>query len=54
MELRIRNNYHKWPREMITAIGMTEPNCGGDLKALLTTAEDKVIIMYKRTKNIYH
>jgi alkylation response protein AidB-like acyl-CoA dehydrogenase len=27
--------------EMITAIGMTEPNCGSDLKALLTTAEDK-------------
>jgi alkylation response protein AidB-like acyl-CoA dehydrogenase len=27
-------------REMITAIGMTEPNCGSDLKALLT-AEDK-------------
>jgi alkylation response protein AidB-like acyl-CoA dehydrogenase len=26
--------------EMITAI-MTEPNCGSDLKALLTTAEDK-------------
>jgi alkylation response protein AidB-like acyl-CoA dehydrogenase len=26
---------------MITAIGMTEPNCGSDLKALLTTAEDK-------------
>jgi alkylation response protein AidB-like acyl-CoA dehydrogenase len=25
---------------MIT-IGMTEPNCGSDLKALLTTAEDK-------------
>jgi acyl-CoA dehydrogenase len=27
--------------EIITAIGMTEPNCGSDLKALLTTAEDK-------------
>lgn len=27
--------------EMITAIGMTEPNCGSDLQALLTTAEDK-------------
>ncbi len=27
--------------ELITAIGMTEPNCGSDLKALLTTAEDK-------------
>lgn len=27
--------------EMITAIGMTEPNCGSDLKALQTTAEDK-------------
>lgn len=27
--------------EMITAIGMTEPNCGSDLKALGTTAEDK-------------
>ena len=27
--------------EMITAIGMTEPNCGSDLKALATTAEDK-------------
>jgi len=27
--------------EMITAIGMTEPNCGSDLKALRTTAEDK-------------
>ena len=26
--------------EMITAIGMTEPNCGSDLKALRTTAED--------------
>lgn len=26
---------------MITAIGMTEPNCGSDLKALRTTAEDK-------------
>jgi acyl-CoA dehydrogenase len=27
--------------ELITAIGMTEPNCGSDLKALRTTAEDK-------------
>jgi acyl-CoA dehydrogenase len=27
--------------EMITAIGMTEPNCGSDLKALRTTAEDR-------------
>ncbi|WP_367768991.1 acyl-CoA dehydrogenase family protein [Flavobacterium sp. WC2421] len=27
--------------ELITAIGMTEPNCGSDLKALGTTAEDK-------------
>ena len=27
--------------EMITAIGMTEPNCGSDLQAILTTAEDK-------------
>lgn len=27
--------------EFITAIGMTEPNCGSDLKALRTTAEDK-------------
>lgn len=27
--------------EIITAIGMTEPNCGSDLKALRTTAEDK-------------
>jgi acyl-CoA dehydrogenase len=27
--------------DMITAIGMTEPNCGSDLKALRTTAEDK-------------
>lgn len=27
--------------EMITAIGMTEPNCGSDLKALRTTAVDK-------------
>jgi alkylation response protein AidB-like acyl-CoA dehydrogenase len=35
-----QSTYHKWPRGMIT-IGMTEPNCGSDLKALLTTAEDK-------------
>jgi acyl-CoA dehydrogenase len=27
--------------EMITAIGMTEPNCGSDLQAIRTTAEDK-------------
>jgi acyl-CoA dehydrogenase len=27
--------------DLITAIGMTEPNCGSDLKALRTTAEDK-------------
>ncbi|TYP99026.1 acyl-CoA dehydrogenase [Tenacibaculum adriaticum] len=27
--------------KMITAIGMTEPNCGSDLKALRTTAVDK-------------
>jgi len=27
--------------QMITAIGMTEPNCGSDLQALRTTAEDK-------------
>ncbi|MBL4746634.1 MAG: acyl-CoA dehydrogenase family protein [Flavobacteriaceae bacterium] len=27
--------------EIITAIGMTEPNCGSDLKALRTTAVDK-------------
>lgn len=27
--------------EMITAIGMTEPNCGSDLQALRTTAVDK-------------
>jgi acyl-CoA dehydrogenase len=27
--------------EIITAIGMTEPNCGSDLKALRTTAEDR-------------
>jgi len=27
--------------EIITAIGMTEPSCGSDLKALQTTAEDK-------------
>ena len=27
--------------DMITAIGMTEPNCGSDLQAILTTAEDK-------------
>jgi len=27
--------------EIITAIGMTEPNCGSDLKALRTTALDK-------------
>jgi acyl-CoA dehydrogenase len=27
--------------ELITAIGMTEPNCGSDLKALRTTAVDK-------------
>ncbi|EIA08537.1 acyl-CoA dehydrogenase family protein [Flavobacterium frigoris] len=27
--------------EFITAIGMTEPNCGSDLKALRTTAVDK-------------
>jgi len=27
--------------DIITAIGMTEPNCGSDLKALRTTAEDK-------------
>jgi len=27
--------------EIITAIGMTEPNCGSDLKALRTIAEDK-------------
>ena len=27
--------------KMITAIGMTEPNCGSDLKALKTTATDK-------------
>lgn len=27
--------------EFITAIGMTEPSCGSDLKALRTTAEDK-------------
>lgn len=26
---------------LITAIGMTEPNCGSDLKAIRTTAEDK-------------
>ncbi|PRZ24168.1 acyl-CoA dehydrogenase family protein [Flavobacterium granuli] len=26
---------------IITAIGMTEPNCGSDLQAILTTAEDK-------------
>jgi alkylation response protein AidB-like acyl-CoA dehydrogenase len=35
---------------MITAIGMTEPNCGSDLKALLTTAEDKGSLCGKRTK----
>jgi alkylation response protein AidB-like acyl-CoA dehydrogenase len=39
---------------MITAIGMTEPNCGSDLKALLTTAEDKGDHYVKWTKNIYH
>jgi len=27
--------------DMITAIGMTEPNCGSDLQAIRTTAEDK-------------
>ncbi len=27
--------------KMITAIGMTEPNCGSDLQAIRTTAEDK-------------
>jgi acyl-CoA dehydrogenase len=27
--------------DLITAIGMTEPNCGSDLKSLRTTAEDK-------------
>lgn len=27
--------------DMITAIGMTEPSCGSDLQAILTTAEDK-------------
>ncbi|MET6990643.1 acyl-CoA dehydrogenase family protein [Sediminicola arcticus] len=27
--------------KIITAIGMTEPNCGSDLKAIRTTAEDK-------------
>lgn len=27
--------------EMITAIGMTEPNCGSDLRAIRTTAVDK-------------
>lgn len=27
--------------DLITAIGMTEPNCGSDLQALRTTAEDK-------------
>ncbi len=27
--------------EIITAIGMTEPNCGSDLQAIRTTAEDK-------------
>ena len=27
--------------EIITAIGMTEPNCGSDLKAIRTPAEDK-------------
>ena len=27
--------------DFITAIGMTEPNCGSDLQALRTTAEDK-------------
>ncbi|UFH34298.1 acyl-CoA dehydrogenase family protein [Flavobacterium acetivorans] len=26
---------------IITAIGMTEPNCGSDLQAILTTADDK-------------
>jgi alkylation response protein AidB-like acyl-CoA dehydrogenase len=42
MELRIRNKSTttNGQGEMIT-IGMTEPNCGSDLKALLTTAEDK-------------
>jgi hypothetical protein len=47
MELRIRNKstYHKWPREMITAIGMTEPNCGSDLKRFLPLLKIKVIIM---------
>jgi hypothetical protein len=30
------------------------PNCGSDLKALLTTAEDKGDHYGKRTKNIYH
>jgi alkylation response protein AidB-like acyl-CoA dehydrogenase len=28
-------------KELITADRMTEPNCGSDLKALRTTAEDK-------------
>ncbi|WAC02458.1 acyl-CoA dehydrogenase family protein [Lacinutrix neustonica] len=27
--------------KMITSLGMTEPNCGSDLKAIKTTAEDK-------------
>lgn len=27
--------------KLITSIGMTEPNCGSDLKAIKTTAEDK-------------
>tara|TARA_R110002033_G_scaffold72897_1_gene124127 strand:+ start:72222 stop:73430 length:1209 start_codon:yes stop_codon:yes gene_type:complete len=32
---------HMASGKMITAIGMTEPNCGSDLKALRTTAVDK-------------
>jgi hypothetical protein len=45
MELRIRNKSTTTNGEMITAIGMTEPNCGSDLKALLPLLKIKVIIM---------
>jgi alkylation response protein AidB-like acyl-CoA dehydrogenase len=39
--------------EMITAIGMTEPNCGSDLKALLPLLKigDHYVV---NGKNIYH
>jgi alkylation response protein AidB-like acyl-CoA dehydrogenase len=51
MELRIRNKstYHNGQREMITAIGMTEPNCGSDLKASTTAEGDHYVVNGQKT-----